>query len=131
MVLSFTNISDASIGIFIILCGFQANESVSWEPPNRCLCFLLRETDHHKAQSACSRILYFFAILAVSTIGSNAHKTVVQRVIFIKNGRYHFAKSDFMFFSRSIKSILPFLSLFMILTFSLQIHIMFADFIIE
>gem|GEM_PF-2478424 len=129
--MSFTNISDAKIGTFIILCGFQAKESVSSDHFNKCLCFLLRETDPPSAQSACSRTLYFFAILAISMIGSNAPNTVVQSVMFIKNGTYHFNKSDFIFFSKSFMSIFQYSSLFMLLTLSLHIHVMLAAFMME
>jgi hypothetical protein len=113
------------------LCGFQAKESVNSDHCNKCLCFLLRETEPHSAQSACNQILYFFAIFEVSIIGSKAHKTVVQSVIFIKNGVYHFDISDFMFFSKSFKSIFHLSSLFMILTFSLHIQVILAAFMIE
>ena len=69
-------------GTFIILCSDRETESLSSIHFNNFLCFLLNNAHHHNAASVCNRNLYFFAILAIFSIGSNAPSTVVHAVTF-------------------------------------------------
>jgi hypothetical protein len=87
---------------------------------------LLSSAAHHNDASTCNRILYFLAIFAISSIESKAHNTVVPAVAFIKNGVYPRYISSLICFSNIFVSILPCLSLFIILKLLFPIPTKFA-----
>ena len=70
-------------GVPNVLCALKQKESDFSTPLTRLLYFLVNITDPPNAPSTCSHKSYFFETFDISSILSNAHKTVVPAVALI------------------------------------------------